>query len=74
MTDSLERLDSGRYLLKAEISCNDDKDLIAFEIRFPRPRLRENNRYNSESKTRIMMNFSSINIYSFNCEKKGRSL
>lgn len=34
MSDSIERLDSGRYLLKAEISCNNDKDLIAFEIRF----------------------------------------
>ncbi len=34
MTDSIDFLDSGRYHLKAEISCNSDKDLIAFEIRF----------------------------------------
>ncbi len=34
MTDSIEALDSGRYLLKAEMSCNDDKELINFEIRF----------------------------------------
>ncbi len=34
ITDSIEALDSGRYLLKAEISCSNDKDLVPFEIRF----------------------------------------
>ena len=34
MTDSIEALDSGRYLLRAELSCNNDRDLINFEIRF----------------------------------------
>ena len=34
MTDSIETLGSGRYLLKAEVSCNNDKDLVTLEIRF----------------------------------------
>lgn len=34
MGDSLEKLDSGKYLLKADVTCNNDKDLVHFEIRF----------------------------------------
>ena len=32
--DSIEAIDSGRYLLRAELSCNNDRNLINFEIRF----------------------------------------
>ncbi|MBR6513265.1 MAG: hypothetical protein IKT46_00385 [Clostridia bacterium] len=37
LSDSIETLDSGRYLLKAVISCNDDKDHITLEVRFSDP-------------------------------------